>query len=69
MRHSQRVSVVVGLLAVLLILLAQYLSWSRHRQLNPGLLAALALVLPPLWLALRRRDGGGSGSGDRSTRG
>jgi hypothetical protein len=53
--RTRRLTIFVSLAALILIALAQYVSWRESGRFNPGLIAAVALILPGLWAAWRSR--------------
>ena len=62
MQTSRRLSLWTGLVAVALILLAQFMSWRESGRPNAALLVMLALVLGSLFTTLRRRPPDDPGS-------
>ncbi|MEX2572295.1 MAG: hypothetical protein WD737_13435 [Gemmatimonadota bacterium] len=61
MLQSRRAAIVIGLLALVLVVLVQALSWYQNGRFNPGAWLLLVFIVPPLWIALRgqRRDDSG----------
>jgi di/tricarboxylate transporter len=51
--RQRTVALAVGLFALALLLLVQFLTWREHGRFNPGAWILIALMIGPLFLARR----------------